>query len=195
MNSSISINYSASTSIADLGTVSTSYLKPNSFKFVVAKLPNVTYTCQAANLPAMTLGQAVQQTPFVDVSHPGDKVEFGDFTIQFLVNEDMSNYKELYDWIAQIGVPAGGGDWGHPISQVNNRASVWKFDDSRGAFSDCALIVVNSNNLPVVRIKFQDAFPIALEGLSFDITSSGMEYFTGVATFRYKVFTIEQVGK
>jgi hypothetical protein len=191
MNSSISTRYTASTSIADLGSVNTSYLKPNSFKFVVAKLPNVTYTCQAANLPALTLGQAIQPTPFVDISHPGDKVQFGDFTIQFLVNEDLSNYKELYDWIVQIGVPSGSTNWGTSL----NRASVWPVNDPRGAFSDCALIVVNSNNIPVVRIKFEDAFPISLEGLSFDITSSGMEYFTGVATFRYKVFTIEQVGK
>lgn len=168
---------------------STSYLRPNGFKFLIAKFPNITYTCQSANLPVMTLGHAVQQTPFVDISHPGDKVEFGDFSIKFMVNEDMSNYKEIYDWIAKIGVPAGGETWG----DAHRKASVWKPNDSRNAFSDATLIVVNSNNLPVVKINFQDAFPIALEGLEFDITSSGMEYFIGSATFRYKVFTIEQL--
>lgn len=167
---------------------STNYLKPNSFKFLVGRLPNVTYTCQSANLPQMTLGHAIQQTPFVDISHPGDKVEFGDFNIRFLVNEDMSNYKELYDWIASIGVPASGTNWG----QANTRASVFPDQDSRGSYSDCSLIILNSNNNPVARISFQDAFPISLEGLEFDITSSGMEYFVGSATFRYKVFTIEQ---
>lgn len=189
MLSSISIRYSSSSTATSLGTVSTSYLKPNSFRFLIAKMPNVTYTCQSANIPEMALGHAIQDTPFVDVSHPGDKVTFGDFSIRFLVNEDMSNYKELYDWIASIGVPAAGTDWGH----FTSRASVFPVDDSRGAFSDCSLIVVNSNNIPVVKINFQDAFPISLEGLDFDITSSGMEYFVGTATFRYKVFTIEKL--
>ena len=164
------------------------YLRPNAFKFLIAKIPNVTYTCQSANLPVMTLGHAIQQTPFVDVSHPGDKVEFGDFNIRFLVNEDMSNYKELYDWIASIGVPVSGDNW----SMRDSRASIFPDGDARRAFSDASLIIVDSNNKPVVKITFQDAFPIALEGLEFDITSSGMEYFTGSATFRYKAFTIEQ---
>lgn len=191
MLSSITTRYTATSGISTVlesSTPSTNYLKPNSFRFQIAKLPNVTYTCQSANIPQMSLGHAIQQTPFVDISHPGDKIEFGDFSIRFLVNEDMSNYKELYDWIAAIGVPAASTDW----TKMARRASVWNINDSRNAFSDCSLVVVNSNNNPIVRINFQDAFPISLEGLDFDITSSGMEYFVGTATFRYKVFTIEQ---
>jgi hypothetical protein len=61
------------------------------------------------------------------------------------------------------------------------------------AFSDAALMIVDSNNIPQVRLSFQDLFPISIEGLDFDITSSGMEYFVGVASFRYKLFTIEKL--
>lgn len=169
-------------------TPSTNYLRPNSFKFQIAKLPNVTYTCQSANLPQLSLGAAMQQTPFVDIPHPGDKVSFGEFIIQFLINEDMSNYKELYDWVASIGVPSGGDQYG----QLTRRASVYKPEQYNNAFSDAALIILNSNNIPVVRLNFQDLWPTSVEGLNFDITSSGMEYFVGTASFRYKVFTIEQ---
>jgi hypothetical protein len=170
-------------------TPSTNYLRPNSFKFQIAKLPNVTYTCQSANLPALQLGAAMQPTPFVDVPHPGDKVTFGEFTIRFLINEDMSNYKELYDWIESIGVPKAGSDWGN----LANRASVYPAREYTNAFSDAALMIVDSNNIPKVRLSFQDLFPISIEGLDFDITSSGMEYFVGVASFRYKLFTIEKL--
>ena len=170
-------------------TPSTNYLRPNSFKFQIAKIPNVTYTCQSANLPQLSLGSAMQQTPFVDIPHPGDKVFFGEFIIQFLINEDMSNYKELYDWVASIGVPSGGDQYG----QLTRRASVYKPDEYNNAFSDAALLILNSNNVPVVRLNFQDLWPTSVEGLNFDITSSGMEYFVGTASFRYKVFTIEQL--
>ena len=170
-------------------TPSTNYLRPNSFKFQIAKIPNVTYTCQSANLPQLSLGAAMQQTPFVDIPHPGDKVFFGEFIIQFLINEDMSNYKELYDWVASIGVPSGGDQYG----ELTRRASVYKPDEYNNAFSDAALLILNSNNVPVVRLNFQDLWPTSVEGLNFDITSSGMEYFVGTASFRYKVFTIEQL--
>lgn len=170
-------------------TPSTNYLRPNSFKFQIAKIPNVTYTCQSANLPQLSLGSAMQQTPFVDIPHPGDKVFFGEFIIQFLINEDMSNYKELYDWVASIGVPSGGDQYG----ELTRRASVYKPDEYNNAFSDAALLILNSNNVPVVRLNFQDLWPTSVEGLNFDITSSGMEYFVGTASFRYKVFTIEQL--
>lgn len=170
-------------------TPSTNYLRPNSFKFQIAKIPNVTYTCQSANLPQLSLGSAVQQTPFVDIPHPGDKVFFGEFIIQFLINEDMSNYKELYDWVASIGVPSGGDQYG----QLTRRASVYKPDEYNNAFSDAALLILDSNNIPKVRLNFQDLWPTSVEGLNFDITSSGMEYFVGTASFRYKVFTIEQL--
>jgi hypothetical protein len=170
-------------------TPSTTYLRPNSFKFQIAKLPNVTFTCQSANLPQLSLGAAMQQTPFVDIPHPGDKVSFGEFIIQFLINEDMSNYKELYDWVASIGVPSGGDQYG----QLTRRASVYNPDKYNNAFSDAALLILDSNNRPVVRLNFEDLWPTSVEGLNFDITSSGMEYFVGTASFRYKVFTIQQL--
>jgi hypothetical protein len=168
---------------------STNYLRPNSFKFQIAKIPNVTFTCQSANLPQLSLGAAIQQTPFVDIPHPGDKVSFGEFIIQFLINEDMSNYKELYDWIGSIGVFSNGNEYG----KLTNRASVFAPSAYQNVFSDAALLVLDSNNQPVVRLNFQDLWPTSVEGLNFDITSSGMEYFVGTASFRYKVFTIQQL--
>ena len=170
-------------------TPSTNYLRPNSFKFLIAKMPNVTYTCQSANLPALNLGAAMQQTPFVDIPHPGDKVFFGEFIIQFLINEDMSNYKELYDWLASIGAPTGGDQYG----SLTYRASPFDPYSYNNAFSDATLLIIDSNNIPKVRLNFQDLWPTAVEGLNFDITSSGMEYFVGTATFRYKVFTIDKL--
>lgn len=167
---------------------STNYLRPNSFKFLIAKMPNVTYTCQSANLPALNLGAAMQQTPFVDIPHPGDKVFFGEFIIQFLINEDMSNYKELYDWLVSIGVPSGGDQYG----SLTYRASPYSPEKYNNVFSDASLLILDSNNIPKVKLNFQDLWPTAVEGLNFDITSSGMEYFVGTATFRYKVFTIEK---
>ena len=187
------------TETADINTAATlaasvspvvSYLKPNSFKFLIARAPNVTYTCQSANLPQIALGAAMQVTPFVDIPHPGDKVQFGEFTIRFLINEDMSNYMELYNWIKSIGVPSAGDDWN---SVMESRVSAFSGDNYNKVFSDGQLLVLDSNNNVTTVLAFQDIFPISVEGLDFDITTSGMEYFVGVASFRYKLFTIKSL--
>ena len=190
MITSFTTRFTATTSIgASLGlSAVTNYLKPNSFRFQIAKLPNITYTCQSANLPPLQLGAAIQTSPFVDIPHPGDKINFGDFTIRFLINEDMSNYKELYDWIVSMGVPSRGDQWG----KIGNRASAFDTEKYQSNFSDASLIILNSNNNPVVKLNFQDLFPVSIEGLDFDLTTAGMEYFIGIAAFRYRLFTIEQ---
>ena len=45
-----------------------------------------------------------------DVDLPGDKVQFGDLTIRFLVDEDLKNYMELQKWIRGFGYPESGKD-------------------------------------------------------------------------------------
>jgi hypothetical protein len=168
-------------------TQTPSYLKPNSFKFQIGKLPNVTYTCQSINLPSLNLSAAQQLSPFVDIPHPGDKIVFGEFSIRYLVNEDMSNYRELYNWMISMGTPGQGSDY----AKTFNRATVFDSGDYNSLFSDANVVIIDSNNRPVVKLNFQDLFPTSIEGLDFDITSSGMEYFVGTASFRYKLFTIE----
>ena len=50
-----------------------SFLSPVGFKFVINKLPHVSYFCTAANIPDMTLGQidTVDNT-FIKLPVPGD---------------------------------------------------------------------------------------------------------------------------
>lgn len=177
---------------AAAATAVTNYLKPNSFKFVIARAPNVTYTCQSANLPAIQLGAAMQPTPFVDVPHPGDKVSYGEFTIRFLINEDMSNYKEISSWVEQLGTPYSGDQYAQALGRASAFTS-FSAESYQNVFSDAALLILDSDNKPIVKLVFQDLFPISIEALDFDITTAGMEYFVGIAAFRYKLFTIESI--
>jgi hypothetical protein len=182
----------AAIATAAANTAVTNYLKPNSFKFVIARAPNVTYTCQSANLPAIQLGAAMQVTPFVDVPHPGDKVNYGEFTIRFLINEDMSNYKEISAWIEQLGTPYSGDQYAQALRRASAFTS-YNEENYQNVFSDAALLILDSDNIPIVKLVFQDLFPISIEALDFDITTAGMEYFVGIAAFRYKLFTIESI--
>ena len=62
------------------------YASPTQFRFSIIKLPKVEYFATAANIPGITLGQANQPTPLKDVPIPGDKLEYDNLNITFLVD-------------------------------------------------------------------------------------------------------------
>ena len=170
------------------------YLRPNAFRFTIKDMPHVSYTCQSANLPSLTLGFAQQPTPFIDINTVGDKMQFGDFTIRFIINEDMSNYKELYNWLVALGFPQSYNQYSNYTGQKMNRFPYVKSNRGNSdiaAYSDATLTILDSANVPKINILFKDLFPVSLEALDFDIASSTVEYFVGIASFRYKMFSIE----
>ena len=61
-------------------------LSPVSFKFQIRSLPSVSYFCQTANIPGMSLGETVRSTPFVDFPIPGDKVTYDPLSITVVVD-------------------------------------------------------------------------------------------------------------
>ena len=72
---------------------------PQQFKFSIIKLPKVEYFCTSANVPGISLGTAVQQTPLKDIPVPGDKLTYGDLEISFMVDENLDNFTmRLINW-------------------------------------------------------------------------------------------------
>ena len=169
------------------------YLRPNAFKFMVHNIPNTSYFCQAANIPEMNLPPANQPTPLTDIPHPGDKIEFGTLMIRFLIQEDMKNYKELYDWMAGLGFPKDSKQFANYTKTQNYRFPDISPETQQGLgqYSDATLTLLDSNNNAKVVISFMDAFPTSLQGLDFEIVTGSTDYMMGVAMFKYSLFEIE----
>lgn len=170
------------------------YLRPNAFRFSVKDLPHVSFTCQSANIPDIQLGFATQPTPFIDVPTIGDKLNFGELSIRFLISEDMSNYIEMYRWLVALGFPT---NYNQFSNFTKSRPSSFPFvtnQDGREtvlAYSDATLSILDSTNTPKVNIIFKNLFPISLQALDFDIASATVEYFTAIASFKYTIFEVE----
>ena len=170
------------------------FLRPNAFRFSIKDLPNTSFTCQSANLPSLQLGFATQPTPFIDIPTIGDKINFGDFTIRFLISEDMSNYLELYRWLVALGFPENYSQFSAFTAKRPSSFPLKAFNAENSevlAYSDGTLTILDSTNNPKVNIIFKNLFPISLEALDFDIASQTVEYFTAIASFRYTIFEVE----
>ena len=51
------------------------------------------------------MGNAVQPTYLKDIPIPGDKMEFEDLSVRFLVDENLENYMEIQNWMRGLGFP------------------------------------------------------------------------------------------
>ena len=81
------------------------FLSPVGFKFGLQRAAGVAFFCNEANIPDMTLGITEQPTYLRDIPTPGDKIQFGDLNLRFLVDEDLTNYMEIQNWIRGLGFP------------------------------------------------------------------------------------------
>jgi hypothetical protein len=170
------------------------YLRPNAFRFVIKDLPKVAYTCQSANLPGLQLGFALQPTPFIDLPRIGDKLQYDEFTIRFLIAEDMSNYVELLEWIVALGFPESYNNYSKFVGERLNRFPFVKINNGTFetlAYSDGTLTILDSANTPKTNIILKDMFPISVQALDYDITSSSVDFLVGIASFKYRTFDIQ----
>src|SRR3990167_6102162 len=142
------------------------YLRTNGFLFAVTKLPKVSYFCQAANIPSLTLGTAIQQTPFVDIPHPGDKLVFDQLSIRFMVQENLENFMELYTWMIGLGFPVSRDQFRTYVNTYADRYPQLKSELPQ--LSDETLLVLDNSNNPVAQFNFTDCFPTSLTTMEFD---------------------------
>ena len=159
------------------------FLSPVGFKFTLNRAPKVAFFGNTANIPGMTLGVAVQPSYLKDIDIPGDKIEFNDLTLRFLVDEDLVNYKTIHNWLTSLGFPESTEQYADMLNEDGVR-------DPLNFYSDGTLIILNSNYNPKAQVKFKDLFPVSLTSLDFNATDTDINYFTAEVSFKYTVYNI-----
>ena len=168
------------------------FLSPTGFKFLLNRAPKVSFFGNSANLPAISMGTAIQASYLKNIDQPGDKVEFGDFNFRFLVDENLENYLEIYNWIRGLGYPES-------LKEIYDwQGGVENFlqpDQSQlNLYSDATLQILTSSDNPNFKVVFQDMFPVDLSTLNFDATREDVAYFTAEATFKYTIYNITDMS-
>ena len=164
------------------------FLSPVGFKFSLKRAPAVAFFCNQANIPSLDLGIAEQPTYFRDIPTPGDKIQFGDLSLRFLVDEDLVNYMELQRWIRGLGYPESMDEF----TKLENEAVLPGNFGNRGdnIYSDGTLQILSSNLVPQFQVVFNDLFPYSLSTVTFDATDTDIEYFTADVSFKYTIYNL-----
>ena len=179
------------------------YASPTQFRFGINQLPKVEFFTTDANLPGITAGVATVATPFKDIPTMGDKLEYENLSISFMVDEYLENYTSLHNWMTGIGFPKDRKQFSKFRDITSNvgeglrlapKDDVGRVDDSttsdRFMYSDGFLMLLSNKNNPIVEVRFQNIFPIALSALDFTQTATDVEYIIATAEFAYQIYEI-----
>lgn len=141
----------------------------------IDKLPNVSILTQNFNIPTITVNEAIQVTPTMNLPLPGDKMIFEDLMVEFILDENFEAWKEVHNWI---------------LSLVNPQcSSKFKSDDSKTC--DGKIIIYNSHNNVIATLSFYDLWPNILSEVDVTEEDSETVYKKVSVTFKYTLYTVD----
>ena len=184
------------------------YSQSNQFKIYLPIFPTTEWFVVSANIPGVTLGQASQYTPFVDIAVVGDKLEYDNFNMTFIVDEKLINYQEMLNWAYNIGFPFSRTQFnvkdrpdnmnrgGKQIRQTTTsmtegNTNVLKDANDRNLYTDIMLTILSSKNNPVANVHIYEAFPVSLSSIDYNTQETDTGYATCSVEFAFTWFEVK----
>ena len=149
------------------------FLNPIGYLLKLEKFEGVDFFCQTANVPDVSMPTTEVASPFRNLPIiPGGGVTFGDFSVCFIVDEDLVNYNAVHTWIRDVG----------------NADQMARTTPEADILTNGQLHIVTSQYNPAFIVEFRDIFPVSLSGLQFDATMTDVEYITAEVVFKHQQF-------
>lgn len=152
------------------------FLSPLHFEFALSKIPGVTFLCQRFKLPDITTSNVVLPTPFKDTPLPADHQKTSQIQMEFLVDDAMQNYSQLYLWMQDMTFPR----------DYTQRVSPKESD----LYCQGSLSILDYHHQPHIQIQFSRVLPSYLSGPWLDATKQDFQYLTATAAFDFSQFDI-----
>lgn len=157
------------------------YLSPASFTISIDRMPNVEFFAQGVSIPGVSGSPIAMATPLRTMYQPQDQLNYDDLTIQFIVDEQMNNYKEVLRWMEGLGAP-------------ESTKQYADYDKGNATLaSDISVVITNSHKNPNIKFTFKEAFPVSIGGIELNVNTQDIAYATCDVTMRYESFIFETI--
>ena len=181
------------------------YSQTNQFRIFLPIFPTTEWFVISANIPGVAMGQATQPTPFTDMPIVGEKIDFDNFDMTFIVDEQLKNYMEMYNWVKNIGFPYSGKEQFNKLARADNLDREKKIRNptsvglgaaststgDRNLYTDIRLDILSSKNNTVAHIFMYEAFPISLSSIEYSQQETDTNYATCAVSFAYSWFDVQ----
>lgn len=112
---------------------------------------------------------------------------FNDLQLTFIVDENLTNYYEIYAWMMHINFPRAFTQF----RQMSERKTMYP----ELGRSDLSVMVLTNKANYIEQVKFVQCHPISLSEISFDHTSADVTHPTCSVTFTYDYFVMMETDK
>ncbi len=157
------------------------FLSSLNYQLTITRITNLEYFSQKVMWPEVSVNPVLVPTPFQDMRVTGDHMTVSPVTIEFKVDEDMNNYFDLLEWMAEASFP---NDYGQYKTAIDNK----------NLYSDGSIIVYNNTKNVTRIVDFSQMFPIKLSAPVFDTTAASVQYVTCNATFYFQTMKVRKPG-
>jgi hypothetical protein len=170
------------------------FARTTQFRFSILKIPNTEYHITEANLPGIAFGgDAILNTRYTSMPFMGDTLDYSPLELSFMVQEDLSNWREIHDWMSGIGFPKDTKQYADAISDGNeekNIVSRSKLANPAVLTSDATLTILTNKNNPIIQVDFRNIYPTSLSGLAFNTQDTDSTPLTAQVTMSYDIYEI-----
>jgi hypothetical protein len=153
------------------------FLSQLDFRLIVKRIPNVSFFCQQVNLPGLTLDPIEIPNPLGQIWQSSNKLLFNELSVTFKINQDFSNWFEIFNWLTALGHP-------YDLDQYTALAKQPQWT-GEGLESDMTVMVLDGSKNSIFEIVYSDCRPISLGDLVFTSADPDVKFLTSTAKFRY----------
>jgi hypothetical protein len=159
---------------------------PANFRLVVARFPRVAFFCHTVTIPSISMRTADVPNPFSTAKFSGDHISYEPLAAVVQLDEQMSNYAEIFKWLTGAGFPDSYTQRAEMEAQFRARFNTVPRIES----SEITVKIYNNLKNPSRDFSFKDAFPTNISDLEFTATDSERKHPTFTVTFAYQSFVI-----
>jgi hypothetical protein len=143
-----------------------SMLTPLGFRLTInaQEFRNVEYFCTSANLPSISLPSVSTNYRNIYPNMSGESLKYDPLSITFIVDEELKNYLEIYNWIYH-----------------NARENDTKY-------RDMTLSILTNQNTKNKQVQFMSVIPTSLSAIEFNTQTTEIEYLSCTVEFVYTAF-------
>lgn len=158
------------------------FFSPNEFRMSLGRAPDLEFSCQKVSIPGMGTQPTQIQTPFNRLQFSGDKLDYDELEVSFIVSSDLENYAEIFNWLK-------GSTYPEDFKQYKDLKT-----SDFGVESDITIITYDAQRNPSFAFSFTGCIPLRLSPMMLDVTRQTVEYVTVDALFAYQKMNFKKAN-
>ena len=162
----------------------TNLFQPTAFQVEIDRnrLGNFAFFAQRVIHPGMTNSAAeVPFRNFQSAPMPGGQLQFGELSIDVLLDEDWKSYTEIHDWLWRLA----------NVKMIEKRDNFASKTSETPSHHDIIVTILTNQNNHNKRIQYHDCIPTSIGDVSFEATNAAVDYVTFPANFRFTYYEIK----